>query len=44
LAIDYLSHPEKLAQMGDRLRGVRGESGAAKKIAQLVFEELDLQQ
>ncbi|MFB8794509.1 MAG: lipid-A-disaccharide synthase [Microcoleus sp.] len=43
LAIDYLSHPEKLAQMGDRLRAVRGESGAAKKIAQLVCEELDLQ-
>jgi len=42
LAIDYLSHPEKLAQMGDRLRSVRGESGAAKKIAQLVCEELDL--
>jgi lipid A disaccharide synthetase len=42
LAIDYLSHPEKLAQMGDRLRAVRGESGAAKKIAELVYEELDL--
>ncbi|MEG4811388.1 lipid-A-disaccharide synthase [Microcoleus sp. F8-D3] len=44
LAIDYLSHPEKLAQMGDRLRAVRGESGAAKKIAELVCEEIDLQQ
>ena len=43
LAIDYLSHPEKLAQMGDRLRSVRGESGAAHKIAQLVCEEIDLQ-
>ena len=42
LAIDYLSHPEKLAQMGDRLRAVRGESGAAHKIAQLVCEEIDL--
>ncbi len=42
LAIDYLSHPEKLAQMCDRLRGVRGESGAANKIAELVCEELDL--
>ncbi len=41
LAIDYLSHPEKLAQMGDRLRGVRGESGAANKIAELVCEEID---
>jgi lipid A disaccharide synthetase len=43
LAIDYLSHPEKLAQMGDRLRAVRGESGAANKIAQLICEEIDLQ-
>jgi len=42
LAIDYLSHPEKLAQMCDRLRSVRGESGAANKIAELVYEELDL--
>ncbi|MEG3846190.1 lipid-A-disaccharide synthase [Microcoleus sp. herbarium19] len=43
LAIDYLSHPEKLAQMGDRLRSVRGESGAAHKIAELVCAEIDLQ-
>ncbi|WP_293352296.1 MULTISPECIES: lipid-A-disaccharide synthase [unclassified Microcoleus] len=42
LAIDYLSHPEKLAQMGDRLRSVRGESGAARKIADLVCAEVDL--
>lgn len=41
LAIDYLSHPDKLARMGDRLRSVRGESGAAQKIAQLVCEEID---
>ena len=41
LAIDYLSHPDKLAQMGDRLRAVRGESGAAQKIAELVCEEID---
>ncbi|MEG4092506.1 lipid-A-disaccharide synthase [Microcoleus sp. Pol12B4] len=43
LAIDYLSHPDKLAQMGDRLRAARGESGAAKKIAELVCEELEVQ-
>ncbi|MGB3268215.1 MAG: lipid-A-disaccharide synthase, partial [Microcoleus sp.] len=43
LAIDYLSHPDKLARMGDRLRAVRGESGAAKKIAELVCQEIDLQ-
>jgi lipid A disaccharide synthetase len=42
LAIDYLSHPDKLARMGDRLRSVRGESGAAQKIAELVYEEVDL--
>ncbi len=43
LAIDYLSNPEKLAQMRDRLRSVRGESGAANKIAELVCAEIDLQ-
>ena len=41
LAIDYLSHPDKLARMGDRLRSVRGESGAARKIAELVCAEVD---
>ena len=43
LAIDYLSHPDKLAQIGDRLRAVRGASGAAKKIAELVCEEVEVQ-
>lgn len=43
LAIDYLSHPDKLARMGDRLRAVRGESGAAKKIAELVCQEIEVQ-
>ncbi|MEG4287728.1 lipid-A-disaccharide synthase [Microcoleus sp. C2C3] len=43
LAIDYLSYPDKLAKMGDRLRAVRGESGAAKKIAELVCEEIEVQ-
>lgn len=41
LVIDYLSHPEKLAAMRDRLRAVRGESGAAGKLAQLVCEEVN---
>ncbi|MEG4800685.1 MULTISPECIES: lipid-A-disaccharide synthase [unclassified Microcoleus] len=41
LAIDYLSHPDKLALVGDRLRSVRGESGAAQKIAELVCQEID---
>ncbi|MBE9123841.1 lipid-A-disaccharide synthase [Tychonema sp. LEGE 07199] len=43
LAIDYLSHPDKLARMGDRLRAVRGESGAAQKIAELVCQEIEVQ-
>lgn len=40
LVIDYLNHPEKLEEMRERLRAVRGESGAANKLAQLVCEEL----
>ncbi|MBE9013776.1 lipid-A-disaccharide synthase [Pseudanabaenaceae cyanobacterium LEGE 13415] len=40
LAIDYLDHPEKLEQMRDRLRQVRGEPGAAKKLVSIVVEEL----
>lgn len=36
LMLDYLEHPEKLAQMRDRLRQVRGEAGAAQKLTQLV--------
>ncbi len=41
LALDYLEHPEKLEEMRSRLRHVRGESGAARKLARLVQEELD---
>lgn len=40
--IDYLDHPEKLAAMRDRLRQVRGEPGAAKKLVEIVAEELNL--
>ncbi|MEQ8754021.1 MAG: lipid-A-disaccharide synthase [Coleofasciculus sp. G1-WW12-02] len=40
LVLEYLEHPEKLEQMRSRLRAVRGESGAAQKLAQLVQEEL----
>ncbi|MBE9228304.1 lipid-A-disaccharide synthase [Phormidium sp. LEGE 05292] len=42
MVLDYLEHPEKLHQMSDRLRAVRGQSGAAEKIAQIVQEELTL--
>lgn len=40
LVLDYLNHPEKLQKMRDRLRNVRGEAGAAQKLARIVFEEL----
>lgn len=42
LALDFLSHPEKLQQMRDRLRSVRGQPGAAQKLASLVSKELGL--
>lgn len=42
LVLDYLNHPEKLQQMRDRLRSVRGEPGAAQKLATLVREQLGL--
>jgi lipid-A-disaccharide synthase len=38
--IDYLEHPEKLAAMSDRLRQVRGNSGAAEKLAKLVIQTI----
>ena len=34
--IDYLEHPEKLATMKAQLRQVRGEAGAADKLASIV--------
>ncbi|MBD1895061.1 lipid-A-disaccharide synthase [Coleofasciculus sp. FACHB-129] len=43
LALDYLNHPEKLQEMRDRLRSIRGEVGAAQKLAKLVYEELEIQ-
>jgi len=41
LALDLLNHPEKLEAMRSRLQSVRGEPGAAQKLAQIVCEELD---
>lgn len=38
--LDYLDHPEKLAQMRDRLGQVRGEPGAATRLAAIVCQEL----
>ncbi|WP_293087388.1 lipid-A-disaccharide synthase [Okeania sp. SIO3B5] len=40
LVLDFLSHPEKLAEMRDRLRSVRGEPGAAQKLAEIVLSLL----
>ncbi|HEY9688907.1 MAG TPA: lipid-A-disaccharide synthase, partial [Coleofasciculaceae cyanobacterium] len=37
-AIDLLANPAQLAAMGDRLRAVRGEPGAARKLAEIVAE------
>jgi lipid A disaccharide synthetase len=33
---DYLQHPEKLTEMRSKLREVRGEAGAADKLAEIV--------
>ena len=40
-ALDFLQHPEKLEQMRSHLRSIRGEPGAAQKLATLVCEELE---
>ena len=39
LALDFLNHPEKLQQMRSKLRSIRGEPGAAQKLATLVIAE-----
>ncbi|MBE9130169.1 lipid-A-disaccharide synthase, partial [Coleofasciculus sp. LEGE 07092] len=39
--IDYLENSEKLEEMRSRLRSVRGQAGAAQKLAKLVQEELE---
>ena len=40
MVLDLLTNPEKLEAMRDKLRRVRGEGGAADKLATLVKEEL----
>lgn len=40
LVLDFLIHPEKLDEMRAKLRSIRGEPGAAQKLASLVREEL----
>ncbi|GAA6618405.1 lipid-A-disaccharide synthase [Scytonema sp. NUACC26] len=41
MVIDFLNHPEKLEKIRARLRSIRGEAGAAQKLAKLVKEELN---
>ncbi|WP_026733263.1 lipid-A-disaccharide synthase [Fischerella sp. PCC 9605] len=43
MVLDYLNHPEKLEQMRTKLQSIRGETGAADKLAQLVYEEIEKQ-
>ncbi len=40
LVIDYLDHPEKLKAMQEDLRRLRGAPGAARKLAEMVQEEI----
>ncbi|MEI6444439.1 MAG: lipid-A-disaccharide synthase [Nostocales cyanobacterium ELA583] len=40
MVLDLLENPQKLAEIKDKLRSVRGESGAAKKLVILVKQEL----
>ncbi|MEH1872083.1 lipid-A-disaccharide synthase [Nostoc sp.] len=40
MVLDFLEHPEKLDDMRAKLRNIRGESGAAQKIAKIVGEEI----
>jgi lipid-A-disaccharide synthase len=44
LALDFLNHPEKLQEMRSNLRSIRGEPGAAQKLATLVIAETSLTQ
>ncbi|MCH2050731.1 MAG: lipid-A-disaccharide synthase [Trichodesmium sp. ALOHA_ZT_67] len=37
LVLEFLTHPEKLAEMRDRLCNVRGKPGAAQKLAEIVL-------
>ncbi|MHC5719899.1 MAG: lipid-A-disaccharide synthase, partial [Nostoc sp.] len=41
MVLDLLANPEKLAKIRAKLRNIRGESGAAQKLATLVREEID---
>ncbi|MBN3910346.1 MAG: lipid-A-disaccharide synthase [Nostoc sp. NMS1] len=40
MVVEFLTHPEKLDEMRTKLQNIRGEGGAAQKIAQIVGEEI----
>jgi len=40
LVLDYLTHPQKLQSMRDRLSEVRGQTGAAQQIADIISHEI----
>ncbi|NJM69965.1 MAG: lipid-A-disaccharide synthase [Scytonema sp. RU_4_4] len=40
MVLDFLAHPEKLDQIRAKLQSIRGEPGAAQKLATLVKEEM----
>ena len=40
LVLNYLKHPHRLSAMSDRLRTVRGTTGAAKQIADIIKQEI----
>lgn len=44
LALDFLNHPEKLQKMRAQLRSIRGQPGAAEKLATLVREEISAEE
>ncbi|MBH8572944.1 lipid-A-disaccharide synthase [Nostocaceae cyanobacterium CENA369] len=44
IVLDLLDNPEKLDEIRTKLHSVRGESGAAQKIAQIVCEEMGKQE
>lgn len=43
MVLDYLTYPEKLDEIRAKLRSIRGEAGAAAKLAELVWEQIDKQ-
>ncbi|MEC4986118.1 MAG: lipid-A-disaccharide synthase, partial [Oscillatoria sp. PMC 1076.18] len=42
MAIAYLENPDKLESMREKLKQVRGETGAAAKLAKIIEEELEI--